>query len=242
MRGVQDTFQKITDMNSIPIFKTHASIGKSLLKISDVERIAEENNLEEVFLIEDSMISFPDAFRTFGNKLRFGLRLSIYNEDLTSASKIIAFADGDEGCNELYKLYTESFDKTIVNPWESYKNIQFVVPFYDSFLYNNIFYFTNCMPNLPEGTIFLIEENMLPFDHIVSSKVLDYCERYKMKTVYAKSIFYENRDDIEAFQTYKILCNRKPGRSSCLSRPNLTHFGSKEFCIESWKQKNGRTS
>lgn len=229
-------------MNSTPIFKTHASIGKSLLKISDVEKISEENELEEIFLVEDSMISFLDAFRAFGSKLRFGLRISIYNDDLTSESKIIAFADGDDGCRELYRLYTESFDKMIVSPWESYKNIKFVVPFYDSFLYNNIFYFTNCMPNLPEGTVFLIEQNMLPFDHIMEDKVIDYCKRYNMKTMYAKSIFYETRDEIEAFQTYKILCNRKPGRSSCLSRPNLKNFGSKEFCIESWKEKNGRTS
>ena len=36
----------------IPLFKTESSIGKSILKINDVKRIADENNLEEVYFSE----------------------------------------------------------------------------------------------------------------------------------------------------------------------------------------------
>jgi hypothetical protein len=61
----------------IPLFKTQASIGKSILKIDDVNRIANENNLDTVYLVEDTMVGFPDAFRTLGDKLRFGYRFSI---------------------------------------------------------------------------------------------------------------------------------------------------------------------
>ena len=102
----------------IPLFKTHFSIGKSILRLDDVDRIATDNNIDEIYLVEDSMTGFPEAFRLFGDRLRFGLRLSIFNDDESpeSESKIIALADGDEGCKELYKLHTESFDKKIKTP------------------------------------------------------------------------------------------------------------------------------
>ena len=44
----------------------------------------------------------------------------------------------------------------------------------------------------------------------------------------------EKKEDVEALQTYKIICGRKFGRSSSLSKPNLDHFGSDEFCFESY--------
>jgi len=54
-----------------------------------------------------------------------------------------------------------------------------------------------------------------------------------------KSIFYKKREDVEALQTYKILCNRNFGRAATLSSPNLNHFGSQEFCFESYLEKKG---
>ena len=227
----------------IPLFKTHASIGKSLLRIEDVVRISEENNLEEVFFVEDSMTGFPSALKAFKDKLRFGLRFSVYNNDVSdqSESKLIAFANGDLGCKDLYKLFTEASQSNIkYSDLQKYQNIVFCIPFYDSFLYNNFMYFSNCVPELPDNAIFLIESNNLPFDSLISEKVLEYSEKYGHEIVKAKSIYYENREDVEAFQTYKCICNRNPGRQSSLSNPNLRDFGSDEFCIESWKEvQNG---
>ena len=42
---------------------------------------------------------------------------------------------------------------------------------------------------------------------------------------------------MEALQTYKILCNRNFGKAASLSSPNLNHFGSQEFCFESYLEK-----
>ena len=80
-----------------PLFKTHFSIGRSILRIDDVDRICKDGNIEEIFLVEDTMAGFPEAFRTLGDRLRFGFRFSIYNEDLSedSESKMIAFPNGD---------------------------------------------------------------------------------------------------------------------------------------------------
>ena len=226
-----------------PLFKTHFSIGRSILRIDDVDRICKEENIEDVFLVEDTMAGFPNAFRTFGYRLKFGFRFSIYNEDLSeeSESKMIAFPSGDEGAKELYSLYTKSFDKKIVNPWELTKYIQYVVPFYDSFLHKNLTSFSNCMIVLPSNVPFFIERNGLPFDTILEEKIVDYITNtfgnVEEHIELAKSIYYENTEDVSAFQTYKCICNRKPGRQSSLSNPRLDHFGSDRFCIQSWKEE-----
>jgi hypothetical protein len=225
----------------IPLFKTHFSIGKSILSIDDVERIAADDNLEEVFFVEDSMTGFPSALNTFREKLRFGLRFSVFNDDLDPQSehKMIAFADGDDGCKELYKLHTKMFQSKIKSSdLASYNNLVFAVPFYDSFLYNNFMFFSNCIPELPKNTKFIIENNGLPFDHLIEEVVAEYCKNYSFDLFMAKSIYYEFKNDVEAFQTYKCICNRKPGTQSTLSKPNLNHFGSDEFCFESWKERS----
>ena len=221
----------------IPLFKTQASIGKSILRIDDVKRIADENNLEEVYLVEDTMGGFPDAFRTLGDRLSFGYRFSIYNDDESdeSESKIIAFADGDQGYQDLCSLYTRSCQEKQKTPWDFYKNLKFAIPFYDSFLYKNTMSFSNCMPKLPNQTWFFIEDNGLPFDNIIKRKVQYYVKNNPGQSIKVKSIYYENKEDIEAFQTYKCICNRQPGRQASLSNPRLDHFGSDEFCVESWK-------
>ncbi len=223
----------------IPLFKTHFSIGNSILRLDDVDRIATDNNLEEVYFVEDSMTGFPAAFRLFGDRMRFGLRLPIFNEDENpeSESKIIAFADGDEGCKELYSLCTQSSSEKLKTPWESFKNLKFVVPFYDSFLHKNLTGFANCMPHLPDEINFIVEDNSLPFDFLLKQKVKEYVRiSPKKRITKAKSIYYENREDVEAFQTYKCICNRQPGRQASLSNPRLDHFGSDRFCVEAWKE------
>jgi len=224
----------------IPLFKTHFSIGNSILRLDDVDRIATDNNLEEVYFVEDSMTGFPAAFRLFGDRMRFGLRLPIFNKDENpeSESKIIAFADGDEGCKELYSLCTQSSGEKLKTPWESFKNLKFVVPFYDSFLHKNLTTFANCMPPLPDEMSFIVENNNLPFDFLLKQKIEQYiANEPNKKMIKAKSIYYENKEDVEAFQTYKCICNRQPGRQASMSNPRLDHFGSDSFCVESWKEE-----
>ena len=223
----------------IPLFKTHFSIGRSILRINDIDRICTDNKIEDVFIVEDSMTGFPEAFRSFGSRLKFGLRVSIYNDDENeeSESKVLAFADGDEGCKDLYKLHTESFSKKLKTPWFDYDNLKFAIPFYDSFLHKNLTSFANCMPHLPNEMDFIMEDNNLPFDFLLKEKVKEYTNiSPKRRITKAKSIYYENKEDVEAFQTYKCICNRQPGRQASLSNPRLDHFGSDRFCVEAWKE------
>jgi hypothetical protein len=55
-----------------------------------------------------------------------------------------------------------------------------------------------------------------------------------------RSIFYKNRQDIEAYQTYRIITHRKMGKAQTLQRPELEHCGSAEFCWESYHEKINR--
>ena len=225
----------------IPFFKTHSSIGKSILRIDDVYNLTKD--FDEVYLVEDNMTGFPEAFRKFEDRLRFGLRFSMYNDDHSeeSASKMIAFANGDAGAKELYSLYTQQSDTKITRPWDFTKDLQYVVPFYDSFLHKNLTTFSNCVVDLPFDIPFMIEDNNLPFDCLIEDKILSYCKNHPNEHFNAKSIYYKDKEDVLAFQTYKLICNRRIGRTYDLSNPGLDHFGSNEFCFASWKNYLGTT-
>ena len=96
--------------------------------------------------------------------------------------------------------------------------------------------FGNCTPNFSfTKPTFFIENNSLPFDLLLRSKVMKYANDNKCEMEFAKSIYYKNKKDVSALQTYKCITGRTFGNKT-LSKPNLDHFGSNEFCFESWKE------
>ena len=240
----------------IPLFKSTYSISRSILTLASPDKdtcdgsdsifsILQESGRKELFLVEDSMIGFFDAFKRckeYGIHLVFGYRFVCCNELENKASdhKLIAFAKNDQGCKDLNKFYTfintkcggRISNKDMLDIWTD--DLVLCVPFYDSFIFNNQLLLGNCIPDFGQiKPTFFIERNGLPFDALVEKAVLDY-NNGRFKTELTKSIYYKNKDDCEAFQTYKILCNRSFGKQSTLSSPNLSHFGSDEFCWESF--------
>lgn len=239
----------------IPLFKTHASIGKSLLTLNppneegdgsdSVFSIAKEHDLKTLWLVEDSMVGFFNAFKkceAMGIQLIFGYRFICCNDVSNNESnhKLIAFAKNDDGCRDLNRFYshinTKCSGRITNNDLHKFftPNMLLAVPFYDSFIYNNQLHLGNCIPDLNGlDPIFFIEKNNLPFDQLITDEVNRFTtNRYKTQLV--KSIYYKNKDDVEALQTYKIVCNRTFGKQASLSSPNLNHFGSDEFCWESY--------
>jgi DNA polymerase III alpha subunit len=253
----------------LPLFKSHFSIGKSILTLDDpithkegksdsVFDIATENNLQEVVLVEDSLTGFLQAKKQadqLGLKLVFGLRITM-KEDASinpkeeaqqSAHKIVIFAKNANGCTLLNKIYSEahtenfnSVDSKLLKKHWNNKDLLLAIPFYDSFIFNNLTKFCNCTPSFSfcKPTLF-IEDNSLPFDILVTKRVEEYANKNKLKTQLVKSIYYKNKKDVKALQTYKCITGRSFGNKT-LSKPNLDHFGSNEFCFESWKEKNER--
>ncbi len=243
----------------VPIFTSHYSIGKSILTLEHPDKekeggprsvfsIAKENKLEQIALVENSLTGFPQALsisKELNIHLSFGLLLNICEQ----GHRVIVFARNSRGCNKLNEIYSKAFSQgsecisteDLVNMW-SKRNLLLAIPFYDSFIYKNTMSFENCTPDLVElSPLFFIENNNLPFDRLLERKVRAYAEAFGLTTETVKSIFYENKDDVDALQTYKCITSRRFGKSS-LSKPNLDHFGSNEFCFESFLENERITT
>ena len=226
----------------LPLFKSHFSTGRSILTLNppdkcvdggpdSVFKLAKENDLEEVILVEDSFSGFLQAKKNaeeLNIKLIFGLRF-LMAEDI---GEKLTRDNNNKHRIVLYKFLKKAWDK----------NLKLAVPFYDSFLFTNLVSFSNCVPDFSFCTpTFFIEENNLPFDFIVKPAVEKYCKENNFATEKVKSIYYNKKTDAKAFQTYKCLCSRGFGRQSTLEEPHLDHFGSDDFCFESWKKQNETT-
>ena len=251
-------------MHMIPVFKSHFSIGKSILRISQSNKnsegileIAKEEKMDKVFLIEDTLTGFLEAAKTFEEndiQLVFGLRLtacdSHKSESKKDCHKVVVFAKNAEGCKLLNKIYSQAFTgeypsielAELKSLWQE-ENVRLAIPFYDSFIYNNLMTFASCAPSFDfTKPFFFIEKNNLPFDSLLEKKVNEYCSQKNFQTQLVKSIYYKNKIDFEAYQTYKLICNRGgwSGKNVSLEKPNLEHCASKEFCVQSWKEFNER--
>ena len=103
---------------TVPFFKSHYSIGKSILTLEEagsstkggpqsIIDLCKENKLEDLFLVDDSMSGFLQGYlncEKAGINFRFGLRISVCEdldekneEQRKKTSKIIVFAKNKEG-------------------------------------------------------------------------------------------------------------------------------------------------
>jgi len=247
----------------IALFKSHYSIGKSILTLDtktkeegapdSIFEIVQENGIKRLVLVEDSFMGFLQAQKvsqSLGINFCFGLRVNIVDESAdvedkkTPKHKVVIFAKSDQGCKILFKIYSliksNALDaisfKDLTNLWDN-KYLDLCIPFYDSFLFSNLFLFNSFVVDInyfePK---FFIESNGLPFDLLLSDAVKNYANKNSHEVINTKSIFYKNRSDFDAFLTYKLICSRSgfASRKSSLEKPNLDHMGSREFCFESF--------
>lgn len=250
----------------IPLFKSHYSIGKSILTLNEpsspdgssdsVFDIVSDNNLSEVVMVEDSFMGFLQAnkvSKSLGVNFRFGLRINIIDEEFdnedkkTPKHKVVVFAKNSEGCKCLFKIYSKSKSRDLdaitlselKSLWNS-DHLDLAIPFYDSFLFSNLFLFNSFVVDLSYfNPCFFKESNGLPFDLMLEDAVSNYAKNNSFDTYATKSIFYKDRCDFEAFLTYKLICSKSSfaSRKSSLEKPNLDHMGSQEFCYESYLEQ-----
>jgi len=111
----------------LPLFKSHYSIGRSILtldKASDSEesgpdsiiKMCKEADLKTFYLVEDTMSGFLQAHlnaKASGLNLIYGIRLTVCGnikekneESLKSNNKIVIFCKNEEGYRRLIKIYT----------------------------------------------------------------------------------------------------------------------------------------
>jgi DNA polymerase III alpha subunit len=243
----------------IPLFKSHYSLGRSILTLENKDeaddypdsiiQIAKQNNLKEIFLIEDNMSSFLEAYtntKLNNIKLNYGLRISITesindksDESRQKTSKIIIFFKNKKGHELLTKLfsiaaktgfyYEPRLDyETLNKNWTD--DLILAIPFYDSFIFNNTLRNSICIPqfNFTKPIVF-IENNDLPFDVIVKDKMERYAKENDLELYKVKSVYYNKRKDFKTYLTFRCINNR-----SILNKPELEHMSSNEFCFESY--------
>jgi DNA polymerase-3 subunit alpha len=246
----------------IPLFKSHYSLGRSILTLEDklerddypdsIIQIAKENKLKEIFLVEDNMSSFLEAYtncKNNGIKLNYGLRISVTESMLDKSeesraknSKLILFFKNKKGYESLTKLFSiGAKDGFYYEPRLDYTTIKsnwsddliIGVPFYDSFIFNNTLRNSICVPQIDfTKPVVFIEQNELPFDSLVKDKMLSFAEKNKLEVFNAKSIYYTDRKDFKTYLTFRCINKR-----TILNKPELEHMSSNEFCFESWKNK-----
>ena len=247
----------------IPIFKSHYSLGRSILTLNEpkdpadtqksdsVFDICQDAGLKEMFLVDDNMSGFLQAYshsKELEIKLMFGLRLTFCPDALNKTEegrrnsyKNIIFIRNAEGYKQLTKIYTfaaqEGFyyepridTKTLKSLWT--KDLMLTVPFYDSFLYNNKYTDSQCVPDLNfcDPTFFL-EDNDVLIDKDLKERVVEFCSG-KYRTQRVKSIYYKNKDDFAAYLTFKCINKR-----TSTEKPNFDGMCSDQFCYESYLEE-----
>lgn len=222
---------------------------------SSIIDIAKKLNLSSVCLVDDSISGFLEAYKSCEDakiELRFGLRLTVCDDisNKTADSKdkehkIIVFIRNAEGYKNLIKISTTASTtgfyyypridcKTLKELWND-DNLILAIPFYDSYVFKNNLTYSICVPDFSFcNPIYFIEDNNLPFDEILKSKVEEIVAN-KQVAIKTQSVYYENKEDFLAYLTFRCISER-----TTLNKPNLDHCSSNEFCAESFKEKYGK--
>lgn len=211
--------------------------------------VAKDYDLQDVFIVENTLTGLVEAYENAlkaNVNLRFGYRVNVC-QDITNKtpesklteSKFIIFAVKNS-FNDLIKLHNISTTegiyegkprldyKTLKSNWS--KNLSLVIPFYDSYVYYNLLYGRQCVPELDfTEPVYLVEDNGLPFDNLLAQHIQDTIKDHEI--IPSKTIYYRERKDFKSYMTYRCILNR-----STFQKPELRHFGSQEFCMEAWKE------
>jgi len=244
----------------IPLFKSHYSIGRSILTLKEkgasmkngpqsIIDLCFDNGIKDMYLVDDSMSGFLEGYLNAKDaklNFRFGLRISVCNdleekseEALSKTSKIVIFANNQEGYKLLIKIYTKAAQegfyyepridyKYLASVWND-NDLSLMIPFYDSFLHRNALCGSVCVPDFKfTKPVFAVEDNDIPFNFLIKNHIKKYIGK-EYEAVKTKSIYYKDKEDFKAYLTFKCINNR-----TTLDKPNLDHMTSNEFCLEAY--------
>ena len=174
----------------IPLFKSTFSIGRSLLRVEDLVDIAQSGDVKKMILVEDNFYGFRvinQAFLHAEIPMVYGVRLPVVQSNLSEKpSKLIFFPKNNKGVGVVRNLYTKCYtsEGECLHLSDIEKGqldeVSIGVPFYDSYIFNNIFNFGLCDLSLDDFDHFYMEENNKhPFDFQISSAL----KKLKVKLV-----------------------------------------------------------
>lgn len=215
--------------------------------------IAKKYGLKEIFLVENNFSGFLEAWKNskkMGVDLRFGYRVTCCNnlndktpQSFDSEHKIIIWLKDYTAYKYAIKIASKAqtdgffYIPRIDNEWLNKlwnNSLQIGIPFYDSYLFNNLLTFSKCNPNFPDHPVFFTENNELPFDNILRETVSNASNENDTEIQKSQSIFYYKKSHFKAYSVFRCINNR-----SNLNKPELSFFSSDSFCFENLLKTNG---
>lgn len=254
-------------MEVLPLFKSHYSIGRSILTLESEKSdpngpdsiidICRENELKSFYLVEDGMTGFLEAYKNSkeaGLFMIYGLRITLCGEgnNMTdkneaaknNSAKCIIFAKNTEGYQKILKIYSEASTKGFY--YEPRVDIKFLEEYWDD---NSL---TMAIPFYDS----FIYKNRLSFSAVTHdfSKIkpvlfLENNDHPLDKILKTGVNAFAKEEDLAIVKTKSIYYKSKEdfkhylafrciNKRSKLSKPNLDYMCSEEFSFESWVQQN----
>ena len=251
-------------MDSIPLWKSHYSLGRSIFTVEkdhgetgprSLLALCKENKIKDVTLVEDNFSSFVEAIKnskTLGLNLHYGIRFTITDNatqkecSLKNESKIILFIKNNQGYKDLIKIWAWANEKGFYYQpridWEILcelltPNILVTFPFYDSFICQNNLTFAQIVPDFNCPAIDKVIFFKEENELPFDSIIAGKLEEF-VKTDARFSIQKAQSvfyENKADFLTYMTFrCINKQSR---LSKPELSHMSSNTFCLERWKEQ-----
>lgn len=211
-----------------------------------------KNNIKQCFVVDDTLGGFHQIYNTLSSadiSLVFGLRMSFVtnpedkSKDIDNSShKNIIFAANYSEYEKLIRISTDAnvrfFHKEprigydyLHSMWDD--DLSIAIPFYDSFLYKNLFTTNVCVPDFRQiKPVVFYEDHNKPHDYILKEACVEFAEKNNLELLETRSVYYESRSDYIAWKARKIMANRSCIKNSTLANPNLSHCSSDTFCID----------
>ena len=252
---------------SIPLFKSHYSIGRSILTLNspdDVKAngpdsvidICVKNDLKKFFLVEDSMAGFLQAYtnaKESGLQLIYGIRITVC-QDLTEKSdesrnnscKYIVLAKTSEGYSRLIKIYSaaakEGFYYEPRADFDLFRKNWSDKDLSLCIPFYDSFIFKNVLTTsmaVPEFNFTSPIFFLEENDLPFDSLIADAVDSFASTGKKRETVKTKSvyYKDKKDFKSY--LTFRCINNRSSLEKPNLDHMCSDEFCFESWEKANG---
>jgi DNA polymerase III alpha subunit len=247
-------------MNKLACFKTHYSIGRSILTAEKPSGNLEKSQisvfdlvldakLNHLCVVEDGMTGFLQLAEncTKNNlKLIYGLRVDVTENalaqdevSLKKRAKYVIFAKNNVGYKTLIKIWSFAAKEGFYyNPCLDFKhlkalwndNLMLAVPFYDSFLHQNAF----------EGHVHIPEFDTIKPVFLLESNELPFDAHLRQKV-----LDYSSTNGFDTVEAQSIFYKSKRdfvaymtfkciNNRTDIEKPELNHFGSDTFNYERW--------
>ena len=251
----------------LPLFKSHYSLGRSILTLEKKETqltngpdsiidICLDHEIKNFYLVEDSMGSFLQAYNNTKDEdlsFRFGLKINVTKdrhekneEALKTSSKYIIFAKNEDGYKKLIKIYSDAASAGF-----------YYVPRTDFGVLRELWDDSSLALAIPFYDSFIFKNTLgggecIPeFDFTDPTFLVEENELF-FDSIVRKRIesFCKNKHEIQEAQSiyYKekedftaYLTLRCMNNRSTWNKPNIDHLSSDEFSFESWAEKEGVT-